>query len=196
MSSSSNFIPQKMGTFTSSSSDLYDSKETSEIDEDSNHIDGCMSCGKETDSMEYCCNAGCDIYLCSTCYIKTSSGEIICNGCVGNCFCCNDIINLSDIEESTDITCSFCNIEGIYCEKCIETFHLYSCNLGLCHSCTEKCISCKSVQCCNKTFHTTGMCEMCVYFQFRESKEYMTRNLLTEYFYKDLCDIIYNYIDN
>lgn len=157
--------------------------------------DECMNCGKETSSMEYCYNAGCDMYLCNMCYITTSSGEIICDNCADNCFCCDEIINLSDIEMNTDIECNICSVEVTYCEKCTEQFHLFNCNLGVCHSCIEKCLGCKKVLCCNRPFHTTGMCEMCVLFQFREAKEYMIKDILIDYFCKDLCNIIHSYTE-
>ena len=153
----------------------------------------CMLCKLETESMEYCSNAGCDIYLCSQCYISTPSGEIICGDCADNCFCCDQIINLSDIETNTDISCHICLNEGTYCEKCTEIYHLYSCNLGLCHICTEKCLGCEKVVCCNKTFHTTGRCEMCVVSQLNESRDYMIRNLLSLVFCKDVINIISDY---
>ncbi|MDD4931417.1 MAG: hypothetical protein PHG66_04730 [Candidatus Colwellbacteria bacterium] len=177
---------------------LFDSQE-SEVNEESSIVEekenACMSCGRETELMEYCSNVGCDIYLCSQCYIYLPSGEIICEGCSGNCFCCDQIINLSDIEINTDITCHNCFNEGTYCEKCTETYHLFSCNLGVCHVCTEKCIGCEKVVCCNKTFHTTERCEMCVLSQLSESREYMIRDILSHKFCNDETDIISDYCE-
>lgn len=155
--------------------------------------DLCMSCGRESESMEYCCNAGCDTYLCSLCYVSLPSGDIICDECSGNCFCCDEIINLSDIETITDISCNNCTNEGTYCEKCIENYHLYSCNLGVCHSCTRKCLQCEKVLCCNKTFHTTNRCEMCILSQLSEARDYMIRDLLSPLFCRDEINIIAYY---
>ena len=156
--------------------------------------DLCTLCNRETDTMEWCCNAGCDNYLCSMCYIKINSGDIICPDCSDNCLGCSQIINTIDIEYNTE--CNSCYNEVIYCENCTIRYHLYSCNLGVCHSCVEKCSGCKEVVCCDKKFHKTDLCEKCVLFQLKESRDFMMINLISNIFCKDVCKIVGCYFSN
>lgn len=157
----------------------------------------CAVCKKETSSMDYCENAGCDIYLCSSCYITTANDDIICSDCAGNCFSCDDIINPTDSESNTDILCSKCQSEGTFCEKCTDLFHLNSCNLSRCQLCVDKCDSCNKVLCCLKTFHTTNTCEMCVFFQLLESRDYMIKDLLKTHtkYYTEMINLIYDFVE-
>lgn len=173
--------------------DNFDRLENIEEDDENSEQNLCMDCGCENESMEYCSSGGCDVYLCSSCYITISSGDIICTDCADNCFCCNQIINISDIESNTDITCAKCYNEGTYCELCVDKYHLYSCNLGVCHMCTDKCIGCQTVTCCNKTFRTTGLCEMCVLFQLKDFREYTIRDILKNVICDDVIDIVCSY---
>lgn len=169
-------------------------EETEESEDEDDLVDdySCVVCRKHSDILEYCCNAGCDMYMCNSCYIQLSSGDIICSECVGNCSRCNEIINLSDIEKNTDVSCRQCKNEKTYCEKCTELYHLFSCNINVCHICVNKCISCDKVSCCNKTFVINSiskniyMCDICIVDKLKESRDYLVRDLLRKY--TTFCD--------
>jgi len=143
--------------------------------------------------MEYCSNRNCDIYMCSNCIIISSSGEIICESCAGTCDSCSEILNIFNPLTNTQINCKICRRVIVICEKCIGRFHLDSCNDGFCHHCVKKCRVCQEcVLCCGEIF--LSMCKDCLFIQFNESREWLTKSLLNKIFYEDICLEIWKYI--
>ena len=159
-----------------------------------NFEDLCVTCQKETPDLEYCCNAGCDNYICNSCYTRMDN-DIVCPDCIGNCICCNEVININDIEKNSNISCKRCNTDKIYCEKCIKIYHLSSCNFYVCHICVDSCISCYKISCCNKIYGSTFMCEQCIIIHLKESREYLLTDLLTSHttFCNDVINLIKQY---